>query len=59
MTSTDQCLANDWPIASGPIEGACKNLIKDRMEHSGMRILSALRLPVSPPGHIVGRFAVW
>jgi hypothetical protein len=26
-----------WPIASGPIEGACKNLIKDRMERSGMR----------------------
>jgi hypothetical protein len=26
-----------WPIASGPVEGACKNLIKDRMERSGMR----------------------
>ena len=25
------------PIASGPVEGACKNLIKDRMERSGMR----------------------
>ena len=32
-----QCLANGWPIASGPVEGACKNLIKDRMERSGMR----------------------
>jgi hypothetical protein len=31
------CLANGWPIASGPVEGACKNLIKDRMERSGMR----------------------
>src|SRR5260370_37021405 len=30
-------LANGWPIASGPAEGACKNLIKDRMERSGMR----------------------
>jgi len=30
-------LANGWPIASGPLEGACKNLIKDRMERSGMR----------------------
>ncbi len=30
-------LANGWPIASGPVEGACKNLIKDRMERSGMR----------------------
>ena len=28
---------NGWPIASGPVEGACKNLIKDRMERSGMR----------------------
>jgi hypothetical protein len=26
-----------WPIASGSVEGACKNLIKDRMERSGMR----------------------
>src|SRR5437870_269014 len=25
------------PIASGPVEGACKKLIKDRMERSGMR----------------------
>ena len=25
------------PIASGAVEGACKNLIKDRMERSGMR----------------------
>jgi hypothetical protein len=30
-------LANGWPIASGPVEGACKNLIKDRMERSGIR----------------------
>ena len=33
----DVYLANGWPIASGPVEGACKNLIKDRMERSGMR----------------------
>jgi hypothetical protein len=33
----DQYLANGWPIASGPVEGACKHLIKDRMERSGMR----------------------
>jgi hypothetical protein len=33
----DQYPANGWPIASGPVEGACKNLIKDRMERSGMR----------------------
>jgi hypothetical protein len=24
-------------FASGPVEGACKNLIKDRMERSGLR----------------------
>jgi hypothetical protein len=24
----DEYLANGWPIASGPVEGACKNLIK-------------------------------
>jgi hypothetical protein len=33
----DAYLAHGWPIASGPDEGACKNLIKDRMERSGMR----------------------
>jgi hypothetical protein len=33
----DEYLAYGWPIASGPVEGACKNLIKDRMERSGMR----------------------
>jgi hypothetical protein len=25
------------PIASGTVEGACKNLIRDRFERSGMR----------------------
>jgi hypothetical protein len=30
-------LAPGLPIASGSVEGACKNLIKDRMERSGMR----------------------
>jgi hypothetical protein len=33
----NEYLANGWPIASGPVEGACKHLIKDRMERSGMR----------------------
>ncbi len=33
----DTYLANDWPIASGSVEGACKNLIRDRFERSGMR----------------------
>lgn len=30
-------LAGGLPIASGSVEGACKNLVKDRMERSGMR----------------------
>lgn len=30
-------LHNGWPIASGVIEGACRHLVKDRMELSGMR----------------------
>lgn len=33
----DTYLSNGWPIASGTVEGACKNLIRDRMERSGMR----------------------
>ena len=32
----DHYLANGWPIASGTVEGACKNLIRDRFERSGM-----------------------
>jgi len=33
----DSYLAEGLPIASGAVEGACKTLIKDRMERSGMR----------------------
>ena len=33
----DEYLRNGYPIASGSVEGACKNLVKDRMERSGMR----------------------
>lgn len=33
----DSYLRKGYPIASGPVEGACKNLVKDRMERSGMR----------------------
>jgi hypothetical protein len=32
-----QYLQKGLPVASGSVEGACKNLIKDRMERSGMR----------------------
>src|SRR5438876_5875639 len=38
----DQYLARGLPIASGSVEGACKNLIKDRMERSGMRWTEAM-----------------
>jgi hypothetical protein len=30
-------LAQGWPIATGVIEGACRHLVKDRCELSGMR----------------------
>ena len=33
----DEHLANGYPIASGIIEGACRHMVKDRMELSGMR----------------------
>jgi hypothetical protein len=33
----DECLAAGYPIGSGAVEGACRHLVKDRMEGSGMR----------------------
>lgn len=33
----DEYLRRGYPIASGVIEGACRRLVKDRMERSGMR----------------------
>jgi hypothetical protein len=30
------CLAKGYPIGSGVIEGACRNLINDRLELTGM-----------------------
>ena len=33
----DQYLAAGYPIASGVAEGACRHLVKDRMEMTGMR----------------------
>ncbi len=32
----DECLAQGYPIASGVIEGACRHIIKDRLERTGM-----------------------
>ena len=33
----DYYLAVGWPIGTGVIEGACRHLVKDRSEQSGMR----------------------
>ncbi len=33
----DEYLAAGYPIGSGVIEGACRHVVKDRMEQSGMR----------------------
>lgn len=33
----DVYLACGWPIASGVVEGACRHLVKDRCEQTGMR----------------------
>lgn len=33
----DEYLRQGFPIATGVVEGACKHLVKDRMEQSGMR----------------------
>ena len=33
----DEYLRKGYPIASGVIEGACRHVIKDRMERAGMR----------------------
>ena len=33
----DVYLAEGYPIGSGVVEGACKQLVKDRMELTGMR----------------------
>ena len=33
----DEYLAAGYPIATGVIEGACRHLVKDRLERAGMR----------------------
>ena len=37
MMKYDQYLAKGYPISTGLVEAACGSLVKDRMEHSGMR----------------------
>lgn len=38
----DVYLGRGWPIATGSVEGACKNLVGDRFERSGMRWTPAM-----------------
>jgi len=33
----DVCLSRGYPIGSGVVEGACRHVVKDRMEGTGMR----------------------
>ena len=33
----DAHLASGWPIGTGAVEGACRHLVKDRLEQAGMR----------------------
>jgi hypothetical protein len=33
----DEYLAKGYPIGSGVVEGACRHLVKDRLERTGMR----------------------
>jgi hypothetical protein len=33
----DEYLAQGWSIGTGVIEGACRHLVNDRLEQSGMR----------------------
>lgn len=33
----DAYLADGWPIGTGVVEGACRHLVKDRLEQAGMR----------------------
>ena len=33
----DESLSKGFPVASGAIEGACRHLVKDRLERTGMR----------------------
>ena len=51
-------LAKGWPIASGPVEGACKNLIKDRMERSGMRWTEQMAEAMAVSRVLCKRFSV-
>ncbi len=50
----DQYLAAGYPIGSGVVEGACRHLVKDRMEQAGMRwrIAGARRFSAYEPLYV-------
>ena len=49
----DEYLAAGYPIGSGVVEGACRHLVKDRMERTGMRWLpSGGASDVGPTSHL-------
>ena len=37
QTQTTTALERGWPIATGVIEGACRHIVKDRMDLTGAR----------------------
>ena len=45
----DEYLAAGYPIGSGVAEGACRHLVKDRMEQTGMRWTVEWRPIHAPP----------
>jgi hypothetical protein len=50
----DQYLAQGWPIGTGVVEGACRHVVKDRMEQSGMRWTEAGALAVLADWQTIG-----
>ena len=52
----DEYLAAGYPIGSGVAEGACRHVVKDRLEQTGMRWTVARRPGHAPPaGHLPQR----
>ncbi len=57
----DEYLAKGYPIASGVIEGACRHLVKDRMERAGMHwtIVGAQAMLDVRSVHLSGQWAAF
>src|SRR5438105_3867856 len=55
----DEYLRAGYPIASGAVEGACRHLVKDRMERAGMQVKGgADPVPIEVPVARAGEQAV-